>query len=902
MAEISIAEYTDKETVQDLQDGLAGMMGIAALITDDLGNIITTPSNFGEFCQCVKNSPNGPALCDKCTREWAQAAIRTGEIQNYVCHAGIIGYCVPVMAGNHVVGTIAGEESFAEMPDRSIIETLAKKFGVSADELWAAANMMPVWDESKHKKTIGVIIKMAEVMSKIMVGNYHILKAAEEMEKAASFRSDFLANMSHEIRTPMNAVIGMAEMALREDLTPAARDYITQIKVSGKSLLNIINDILDFSKIDSGNMEIIPAEYEPLSLINDVGNLLATRVKDKDIQLLMEINPNFPSLLMGDCQRIRQVLINLANNAIKFTKRGFVKIKMDYEPISDDEILVKVAVEDSGIGIKQEDLSKIFQSFQQVDSKRNRNVEGTGLGLAISQKLIQAMGGSVKVESEYEKGSVFSFEIPQKVIQMSPVLNVQKADNTAIIGYLRNKYVARQFYSDSLKLGVYSMALTKLPLYEKMLVRNSEILMGKKIYMFFEEEEYSPELGLLIDMNPDVQFIELAGFYSDTKSDKPNLRVMHKPYSTILQTMAMNDEEFHGDSADAEAFEFDFVAPTAKVLIVDDNAINLTVAEGLLQPLEMKIYTATGGKMAIDMIGREKFDLIFMDHMMPEIDGVETTRIIRRLHKEYDEVPIIALTANAVEGTKEMFLSEGMNDFVAKPIEVRNLVTKVKQWLPVEKIERSSDIKTISDVRAESGGEVPPIGDLYVDDAIKMVGSSKLFMDILKDYYKAIPGKVKAISEYHEACDWPAYTIEVHALKSSSKQIGAMELSIMAAELEKAGNARDTEFINKYTAPTLEKYKSYIDVLAPLFEVEQTETVIKETASNEQILSELENMLEAIDNLDMDMMEEIAGNLSAFAYDETQSELMEQLCDAVERIDVDECDNIIARWKNELEG
>jgi len=389
------------------------------------------------------------------------------------------------------------------------------------------------------------------------------------------------------------------------------------------------------------------------------------------------------------------------------------------------------------------------------------------------------------------------------------------------------------------------------------------------------------------------KMVMLIGFYDDVKPSLPNIRIFRQPMSSVSVAMALNNEEFHSMAA-GEAFEFDFTAPEAEVLLVDDNAINLTVAEGLLEPLKMKVFSATSGMDAIEMISQKHFDIIFMDHMMPEMDGVETTRVIRRLHPEYNDVPILALTANAMEGTREMFLSEGMNDFIAKPIEVRTIVSKVKQWLPVEKIVKG---RVVVEKEAEVQEEIV-IGDLDTAAARKLLGNDKLFWNILKEYYKNINSKTSTIKKFELEKDWPAYTIEVHALKSASRQIGAMELSQMAAELEKAGNARDSEYIRENTNAMLDRYLGYIPILAPFCEEEKTDDSEKSLIGKEELLTLFTEMAEAVDNLDMDSMEEVMKKIESFRYEGEQSDLAERLREAVDSIDVDTCTEILESWKN----
>ncbi len=294
----------------------------------------------------------------------------------------------------------------------------------------------------------------------------------------------------------------------------------------------------------------------------------------------------------------------------------------------------------------------------------------------------------------------------------------------------------------------------------------------------------------------DITAVLIISFFEDIKYNIPNLLVIKKPLFALNIAVLLNREELKFEDTGADDKGFDFIAPDAEVLLVDDNAVNLTVAEGLLEPLKMKIDTVMSGKAAIEKISKFHYDIIFMDHMMPELDGVETTHIIRRFHKEYDNIPIIALTANAVEGTKEMFCEEGMNDFVPKPIELRMLISKVRKWLPAEKIKKVHG--TLGVQKKAGKDDAIAVGDLNVAFAMKFLGSEQLFWTILKVYYKSIEKKAKLIKSLEEQEKWEDYTIEVHALKSSSKQIGAGSLSEKAAALEKAGNAKDAVFIQAY--------------------------------------------------------------------------------------------------------
>ena len=715
-------------------------------------------------------------------------------------------------------------------------------------------------------------------------------RANVELAKAAHMKSDFLANMSHEIRTPMNAVIGLAEMSLREEMTDQARDYISQIKSSGRGLLNIINDILDFSKIESGKMDIIPEPYEPFSEFNDVANTLVNRIGEKDIELTIEENPNIPCRLEGDVLRIRQILINLANNAIKFTQKGRVQIVCDYDSITEDEVMLSFHVVDTGMGIRPEDLKKLFVSFQQVDSKRNRSIEGTGLGLAISKSLVEAMGGQIGVESEYGKGSDFYFTIPQKIIDPMPSVSVEEPETKFAFGMFNRKYIARRFFIDSSRMGTYSAVLRYFEDYEETCRLYSDMLEGKKRFIFFEETDYNEEIRNILRNDPELTGIMIIDFTSATKPDLSNLRIVKKPFSTAAIAMALNSQEIRFESDEGQAFISDFTAPGAEILIVDDNPVNLTVAEGLLEPLKMNVTCALSGKIALEKLAQQKFDIVFMDHMMPELDGVETTRIIRRMHPELDDMPIIALTANAIGGAKEFFLKEGMQDFVPKPIEIRDIMVKVKKWLPEEKIQKGTSVVDATGISVEEAPVNVDIPGLDTATAVSMVGTPKLYLKILKEYYKNIVSNHEQLQLAYANEDWENYTIKVHALKSSSKQIGAMALSEKAAALEAAGKSGDIDYIKANSAEALDEYISLTTLLKDYCEEEDEGN--REPIPDDVLTDIMNRAITASDDLDMDAMEAIVEEMKKYSYKEDISEQINEFMESAEMMDVFTCKEI----------
>lgn len=887
--ELHLTDLIDVEILQQIQDAFSQMTGIASVTTDADGVSVTKGSNFSEFCmKYTRTSPIGCQRCEQCDKRGAEIALEKGASTTYFCHAGLVDFAAPIMANGKMIGCFIGGQVLTEAPDITKVIEVANEIGVEPISYLQAAMKVNVIQKENIDKAANFLYTIANILSNIAYHKYQIYQANIEIEKAARMKSDFLANMSHEIRTPMNAVIGMAEMALREELPPAARDYINQIKDSGKTLLTIINDILDFSKIESGKMDITVAEYEPMSIIHDVSNIIITRIGNKDVELVLDISPDIPYELLGDSIRLKQIIINLSNNAVKFTKEGQVLLKMEAVPQPDDTTKLRIAVQDTGIGIKKEDMGKLFRSFQQLDSKRNRNIEGTGLGLAISKQLLALMNGTIGVESEYGVGSTFSFTLPQKIIQNRPSIVIKDTAPISAASLIMNSYVKQQLQIDIERFGADYVALESEEELEKLLTNHIQ-------YFFVEHAMFSKKVEEFIRNNPQITAILMVNFHTSINYNIPNLMVVKKPLYSLNIAAIFNHEELYAGYSDASEEDFEFIAPEAKVLVVDDNAINLTVTEGLLEPLKMNIETALSGEEAIGKISVKHYDLIFMDHMMPELDGVETTHIIRRFHSEYDDVPIIALTANAVDGTKEMFLKEGMNDFVAKPIELRIIVSKIKHWLPKDKIQKVFQHQNETPTTPK-----PPaieIEGLDTNAALQLVGSEKLFWAVLKDYYKVIPKKLQLIKDYETNEDWPAYTIEVHALKSASRQIGAMELSEKAAALEKAGNAKESAFIHQQTDEMLAEYSHYYEILGPYFQEEATDNTLHKPIDQEILQQCFSHMEDALEELDIDKMEEVLNEMKQYTYDTHQSELFEKLQNAVEEIDVDTCGEILATWK-----
>lgn len=889
--EITLTDLFEVEMLQRIQDAFAKMTGMAAIITDANGVPVTKGTNFSDFCsKYTRPSPIGGLRCQECDRHGAELALKVGSSVFYYCHAGLLDFAAPIMAGDKMIGCFVGGQVLTTPPDIPRLMQVASDLDLDLINYLQSAMAIRIVPKSTLDNASYFLYTLTDTLSSIAYHKYIMKEANIEIEKAANMKSDFLANMSHELRTPMNAVIGMAEMALREDLSPSARNYINQIKNSGKTLLTIINDILDFSKIESGKMDILEVNYDPVSLIRDISSIINTRIDRDNVEFVLDIDPAIPKQLFGDSIRIKQVILNLANNAAKFTRKGQVLLKFDFRTTGKNKGELLFAVKDTGIGIKKEDMTKIFQSFQQVDSKRNRSIEGTGLGLAICKQLLTLMNGDIKVESVYGEGSTFSFVLPQKIVDSSPAITLNDT-NTPTYGYLKNEYAHRQLRLDMARLGIKYMDLKKLNIIN-FLSKNKSI--NNDAYLFTDYKGFDMELQLFVREHPKVTAVVITDYDQLAHYDIPNVIVASKPLSSMAIASIYNHEAIQLEEHQSTDEYYDFTAETANILIVDDNQINLTVAEGLLEPLKMHVDTASSGSEALKMISSIKYDLILMDHMMPEMDGVETTRIIRNSHHEYDNVPIVALTANVISGVKEMFLKAGMNDFVPKPIEVRVLVTKIKQLLPKDKIK---SVKASHSRPAAQQKSSLKIKDLDTAAALKLAGSEALYWTILKDYFNSIPKKFKLIQSYRKNKDWHNYTVEVHALKSASRQIGASKLSELAAELEAAGNALDIDTIMKKTDEALEIYTHYYDILQPYFSSPKASAESSNKITGEKLEKIFDKIAHAIDNLNLDEMEECTRELEVYNYDEEEAKLYSRLCEAVAEMDPDMCEEVISDWR-----
>lgn len=705
----------------------------------------------------------------------------------------------------------------------------------------------------------------------IMVTRFYTSRIISELNEANEnalvaneAKGVFLANMSHEIRTPINAIIGMNEMVIRENNDPNINDYALDIASASRSLVTIVNDILDFSKIESGKMEIVETEFNIASMINDIVNMSESRLGNKQLALLFDVDPEIPVGIVGDEMRIKQIILNMMTNAIKYTNTGFVKMRVEFTK-QEYGINLNVFVKDSGIGIAEENIDQLYQSFKRFDSKRNRSIEGTGLGLSITKRLVQNMGGFINVTSKLGVGSEFSICIPLKVSNSSPFISLKNPSEVSVVSLFDYDALDINIRKETINIlnGIQNglkFEMTNLKKFEDLqsyLVDNkpTHILIDKNTY--YKNEEYYEK----VSHSYQVIVIQKRGNAIDLPG---SIISFFTPLYAISLAGILNNKKYSFISGSTlQTFE----APEAKILIVDDNAMNLKVAAGLLKPYKMRVTTVDSGLKAIDILKEDPtYDIVFMDHMMPIMDGIEATQKIRKLEGDYyTNLTIIALTANTINNAKNMFLQNGFNDFLPKPININLLDKILRAYLPEDKMKPSSNDET-SDFKEENlnntvlvnasdksvTGDSPAeiVKDFDYETGMKYSGGSMdLYLEILKEYVENSDEMKQFITTSFENKDWKNYVIKVHALKSMSMTIGAVPLSEAAKELELSGKAENYEPILQKTEGLLKQYEEIL-IKARQF-LSDNNIVIEEKTS-------IDNISELTAELDKTVLEDIA--------------------------------------------
>ncbi len=532
---------------------------------------------------------------------------------------------------------------------------------------------------------MGQKTKLSLTKEELQQKNEELEAARNAAEKAENARDIFLANMSHELRTPINTILGLNELILRESSEEAVKEYARDIRQAGSILLALVSDILDFSKLEADKMELTEGIYDVSSLLNDLINSISLQQRRKKLDLVLEIAQDVPYKLYGDEIHIRQIVGNLLSNAVRYTEKGKITLRLSWKEVSEDVIEIYVIVKDTGIGIKEKDIPKLFKAFQRMDSTVRSKEDRTGLGLAITERLLELMGSRLEVQSVYGKGSAFSFKILQKVVDRKPLGDFEKQ------------------YRESLR----------------------------------------------------------------------------------------SIEDYHEK----------FIAPMGRILIVDDNAMNLAVAQGLLKGTRLQIDVAASGEECLELIKRKTYHLICMDHMMPVMDGVQTLHAIRALEGNPSrDIPVIALTANAVAGARELYLKEGFQDYLTKPIDADKFEDLLIEYLP-DNVVYLTHNREVNDALHPQDTEEFDIREsqLYLmgfnlKNGLRYMGGDKaLYGKVLHDFHSILQEKETALEDFLQKGDMPGYAIIVHSLKGNARNVGADDLADEAFELEKMAKAGQLE-------------------------------------------------------------------------------------------------------------
>ncbi len=657
-----------------------------------------------------------------------------------------------------------------------------------ANEVFCNLAINKIYDA--YQDIIGYIIVVSDLTERMKTVK-ELEKAIKEADRANEAKSTFLANMSHEIRTPMHAIIGFSELVMKSDISDEIRQHVKDIQLASNNLLAIINDILDISKIESGKMEIVPTSYYTSTLMKDVSMIIASQAERKGLKFEMNVDPTLPSWLYGDKVRIRGVLINILNNAVKYTREGSITFNVKVTLRTDTKVRILFEVIDTGVGIKEEDQKNIFKSFEQLDRQVHYGVEGSGLGLAIANGYVKLMGGFIKLDSKYGEGSKFSVTIEQKIMDEKPI---------------------------------------------------------DKVYVHQEGS-------------------------------------------------------FKGEEIE------EFTVKDTSVLVVDDNKVNLRVAQGLMKSYGLQVDVADGGKQAIEMCVKKNYPIVFMDQMMPEVDGIVAMKEIRKQNSYYEaggEGKIIVLTADAIGGVKERLTKEGFDDYLGKPINVKQLERVLMQIIPEDKIIRKEHVEKEEEVPTDKELEIrktidelkEKLPDMDVELGMGRCGNAESeYLQILKIAYDYGEARMKQLEDFQSKKAYDDYGIKVHSLKSTALNIGAVEVSKLAEAQENACKEGNYSYIDENMEKLLDSYQNVINHIGNLLVekgiLQKVEDTKEESMDEKMALQILASIRQYVDEFSFDKVFDILEQLETCKVEEPYNEIFDKIREYMDDLEIDQVKKVI---------
>lgn len=735
-----------------------------------------------------------------------------------------------------------------------------------------------------------MLVYMAGRLLKVMVERrVKERKTTEDMivrlEEINRRTEDFLANVSHELRTPINAVTGISSVMLKNEEDPGKKKDLFTIQMAGQRLFGQIEDILDYTEIDNEKISISEDAYMMSSIVNDVISENQMQEREHMPELIFDLDAAMPSVLLGDGKKVKKILRHLVNNAVKFTPKGGVYVRIHALP-KDYGVNLCMTVSDTGEGISEENLEKITEGFYQKDAGRNRRAGGLGLGLPIVAGLVSYLEGFMQIASKEGSGTSVSVSIPQKIADQKPMITLQNRERLCLACFLKpEKYEVpevRNFYNETITHMIEGMDIS---IHRVFHLDELKALTGvyQITHLFIGAEEYE-ESGALFEELAERMTVIVAADRHFVLPIHTKAKLLKKPFYCLSVANMLNADAAQGELLFAEK---QMLCPDARVLVVDDEPMNLMVAEGIFKEYEMQVRAAHSGMEALELCEKADFDLIFLDHMMPEMDGVETLKRLRRILADSGRtVTIIAFTANAVSGAREMFFEEGFDEFVSKPIEMAELERVLRKVLPKSMIryaekgyetERHTDgsngelSERMQDetIPGHSRIELLEKAGIHTKTGLQYCLNDTAFYDeLLMKFASDAERKLEEIESFFGRRDWENYCIMVHALKSTARMTGADTLSDLAKALEDAAKKADAEYIGAHHEELLKKYRETVQNIRDIFGEEDGGKEQKEylEISDSEFQNKLNEIDDALNTFEAEKAKKLIEQMEGFVY------------------------------------